>query len=258
MRRSATAIPLALLLLVGGLVAGRAADTPPAPAADADAYTAGMPIPQAMLDDLHQADFLTVRNLTADLPHGTLTIKRGVIASYKGPERRTSGIVIGECDLLLTKLPVGPDTFNAFTEMFRDKEPRITVRKSYLAASPTGAAQLKDVGFVAALRKWEALKPAEQQEFEATLREAWSASWCDLSASAEQKCFIPRDPVEKEVFGAVWVEDFPGAGADGLTRIDFRVEADGTTTKAIAHDSGTLLMQHPYDPAAQPAAGSQP
>ena len=62
-------------------------------------------IPPDMLTDLHEADFITVRDLKADLPHGTLTIKKGVIASYKHQERRTAGVVIGECELDMGKLP---------------------------------------------------------------------------------------------------------------------------------------------------------
>src|SRR5436190_619571 len=69
-------------------------------------------IPKDMLDDLHAADFITVRDLKADLPHGTLTIKKGTIASFKHPERRTSGVVIGECELRMEKLPSGPDAYN--------------------------------------------------------------------------------------------------------------------------------------------------
>lgn len=229
-------IPALLCLVV--LLVGSAAQADTAlSTADMDALIAAIP-PQA-LDELHSADFMTVRDLTANLPHGSLTITRGVIASYKGAERHTAGIVIGDIAMVLDRLPEGG--YNAFPELGSGETAHtFNLTQSFLYASPVSQAYLKEIGFVAALRKWDALKPAEQRQFLEVLAQAWPESWGGAVGA-------PRDPVEQEVYGAAWVKEWPETPAGSVTRIDMWVEADGKTTRAVEHDSGKLLAQYPWD-----------
>jgi hypothetical protein len=213
-------------------------------------------IPAEQLEKLQSADFMTVRDLTANLPHGSLTIKRGVIASYKGHDQQTAGIVIGEVEMLLDRLPVGG--YNAFPSEIFDQNGvfRATVTQSFLYASVNSEAYLKEVGFVAALRKWDALKPAEQRQFLEVLAQAWPGIWRDQEAESKQRRPVLRNPVGGEVYGAAWVKGWPGS-EDQLTRIDMWVEADGKTTRGIEHSTGELLAQFPW-PEEKEAVATRP
>jgi hypothetical protein len=234
---------------------------PPAPPATvqlADCSCAPECPPEVMAI-LHDADFLTVRNLKAELPHGDLVINSGVIASFKGWDKHTGGVVIGDTDVNLTRLPTGPGTYEAFPDMLEGKAAvHVKSRMSYLIASVNSKAQMvHGKEFIAAMRRWEALSPDEQAQFESIYKAAWADGWLDEAASARTGHPVLREPVAGECFGAVWIENWRDAPAGQLTRIDFRVEADGTTAIAREKASGKLLMQSPYaGPAAGPPAGS--
>jgi hypothetical protein len=158
--------------------------------------------------------------------------------------------------MLLDRLPEGG--YNAFPELGTGETAHsFTLTQSFLYASPVSQAFLKDVGFVAALRKWDALKPAEQRQFLEVLAQAWPESWRAATPGADGRPTL-RDPVQGEVYGAAWVRDWPGAPAGSLTRIDMWVEADGKTTRAVEHDSGKLLAQYPYDAGAAESNSAAP
>lgn len=239
-------------------LAARAADEPAHAAAAAGApatapaqladFSGAPDCPPEVMALLHDADFLTVRHLKANLPHGDLIINSGVIASFKGWDKHTGGVVIGDTDVNLTKLPTGPGTFEAFPDMLEGKAAvHVKSRMSYLIAAVDSAAQMvRGSEFIAAMRRWDALSADEQAQFESIYRAAWADGWLDEAASAAAGHPVLREPVKGECFGAVWIEDWRGAPAGSLTRIDFRVEADGKTAMAKEKASGKLLMQTPY------------
>jgi hypothetical protein len=237
-----------------------------APTALAD-FSQAPDCPPEVMALLHDADFLTVRNLKANLPHGNLVINQGVIASFKGWDKHTAGVVVGDIDVNLTKLPQGPTAYEAFPDMLDGKgEVHVKARLSYLMASVDSDAQMVHGNeSIAAMRRWNALKPQEQAQFESIYRAAWANGWLDDAASAAAGHPVLREPVKGECFGAVWVENWRDAPPGQLTRIDFRVEADGKTAIAREYASGKLLMQTPYPPAgaqatvaATPAGAAQP
>jgi hypothetical protein len=249
---------LALLLSVSSLAAlplSAARAALPAPMALAD--TSGAPAcPPEVLANLYNADFLTVRNLRTTLPHGQLTIEHGVVAAFKGEDKHTAGIVIGDMDIHLDKLPQAPGTFQLLPGALSGPDGiNLKGRMSYLMAGVHSQAQLaasQSAGasqeFIAALRRWKALTPAEQAQFEAVYKAAWADGWKDERASAQRGQPVLREPVAGEVFGAMWLADIPGMPKDQLTRVDIKVEADGQTTSAREHRTGQLLFQTPAAP----------
>jgi hypothetical protein len=194
---------------------------------------------------LHDADFLTVRDLKAGLPHGELVINQGVVASFKGADKHTAGIVVGDMELSLTDLPAGPGTFTVIPPAMQAADGmRVKARMSYLMAAVQSQARLEHHDeFVAAMRRWDALSPAEQAQFEAVYRAAWADGWKDEAATAAAGHPVLREPVDGEIYSALWLADVPGMPAGQLTRIDLQVEADGKTTSAREHRSGMLLLQ---------------
>jgi len=260
-----------LLLLTGAMTAlllpaagAHAADAAPVPAALPLAdITGAPPCPADVMADLHNADFLTVRNLKAKLPRGEMVIERGVVATFKDSDKRTAGVVVGDIDLNLT-MPSGPGTYVALPPSANGQPAmQVKARMSYLDASLHSQVQLQHGGeFIAAMRHWNALSAAEQAQFESVYRAAWADGWLDDAATAQAGHPVLRTPVQGEVYGALWLSDVPGMPADQLTRIDLKVQADGTTTSAREHRSGLLLMQSPYPPvsagASQPGAIAKP
>jgi hypothetical protein len=95
------------------------------------------------------------------------------------------------------------------------------------------------------MRRWKALSPEEQAQFEAVYKAGWADGWLDTAAGAAAGHPVLREPQQGEVFSAVWVENWQNAPPGQLTRIDFRVEADGQTATAVEHASGKVLMQNP-------------
>lgn len=219
---------------------------------DMDALIAAIPAEQ--LDKLQSADFMTVRDLTANLPHGSLRISRGVIASYKGHDQHTAGIVIGDIEMLLDRMPEGGYLDFPREALDANGSLRVSVSQSFLFASVSSEAYLKEVGFVAALRKWDALKPQEQRQFLEILAQAWPGIWRDQSAESMEQRPVLRLPRGGEVYGAAWVSNWPGSEPGGLTRIDMWVEADGRTTRGIEHASGKLLAAYPPPEQQRPLA----
>jgi len=208
--------------------------------------------PPEVMALLQDADFLTVRNLKAALPHGNLVINQGVIASFKGWDKHTAGVVVGDIDVNLTNLPTGPGTYEAFPDMLDGKnQVHLKAQLSYLIASVDSAAQMVHGNeTIAAMRRWSALTPHEQAQFESVYRASWANGWLDDAASKTAGHPVIREPVKGECFGAVWIANWRDAPAGALTRIDFRVEADGKTAVAREFASGKLLMQTPYSPTA--------
>jgi len=158
----------------------------------------------------------------------------------------TAGVVIGDMDVNLTRLPKAPEAYIAFPDMVAGQNGvRFKARLSYLTASVKSAAYMVPGGAIAAMRRWKALSPDEQAQFEAIYRAAWADGWQDTAAAAAAGHPVLREPVAGEVYSAVWLENWQGAAPGVLTRVDFRVEADGKTAIAREHDSKILLMQNP-------------
>ncbi len=230
------------------LLAGAALLTPAAAAAP--------PAGSDPLQELYDATYITMREMSAVLPHGSLYVSQGVLASFSGVDQRTAGVIVGEITLSMDKLPSGPGVLNLFAEITPD-EPAVVRRAThaFYSVAATAASQVVS-GFPVAIRGWAELDPAEQEEFESIYLQAYSDGWIESGAeegmggghwgaggqpeSVGGGGVTPRFPVGEETFAAVWT-------VDG-NRWDYRIDESGENFTVTDYYRNITFVQQPWAP----------
>lgn len=203
------------------------------------------------LEELYVATYYTVEELTAQLPHGQLAVAHGVLASFVDVEARTAGVIVGDIELHLDRLPEGPSVLNLFRELGEDKY-GVTRKASqaYYSVAVTADSHVEQ-GYVIALRSWDELFPSEQEEFIEIYLQAVSDGWVETDAAsygahwagggqAGDASLKLRYPVGKEIFAAVWTDDG--------NRWDYRVNADASEFTVTDYNRNITYVQDPWAP----------
>jgi len=208
------------------------------------------------LTELREASYITIRDMQAVLPHGSLMINSGVVASFTGVEQRTAGVVIGDIELLIDNLPQGGDVLNLFAEI--DPNQRVVRRQSHQAfySVAMSAASKVTSGYPVAIRSWYELDDDEQEEFTSVYLQAYSDGWIEGDSRGSHgdshwdggghpggggaTAVRPRFPVGNETFAAVWTDDG--------TRWDYRINAAGDEVSITDYYRNIVFVQQPWAP----------
>jgi len=215
-------------------------------------------------EDLHEADYITARDVEANVPYGTLYIDEGVIAIFPRLEDRLSGILIGRARLRLNRLPGAEPGKPQRVIEFK-------VEQAYLATSPHADLKIQPKGRALQARRWDDLPQDEQQRFLDLYTQALPAGWYAEGAAAGETnpAATARDPQAKEFFAAFWAKpprELAPAGADAAPtpstpatpdRFDFRVDASGHNV-TLADRTANLVLLNIGPEAAAPDAAAQP
>lgn len=207
------------------------------------------------LDELRQADFVTVQDVRATVPYGDLRIRSGVIAMFRGLDRRMAGVLVGDAEARLNRLPQD-GALNQFAHSGSGSDAlRFRVSYACLAASPRGEAAVQSEGRVIALRRWEGLTEREREQFASIFLQVYEQG---IPAKTLEQ------PTGKEFFAAFWAApqeladdaateaNIPGADMpvkEGSVRYDLRVNALGDSVSIIDYDGDVTLYAWPADAA---------
>lgn len=205
------------------------------------------------LADLHEATYVTVRGIKAELPSGSLTVQSGVVAIFNRPELRTGGLAIGDISMTYQL----PKTSEGVLDLFREMDPKLEIldwklSAAYLNAAVGSEAALRPEGIPLNIRTWDKLDEAEQKQFESYYLQAAGDSFPAMERPMGRPggmgapAFRLRDPVEKEVFAAVWM--VPTKDEPDGKRYDFRVSADGMEHTVTDSARGMEMLRRPWAP----------
>lgn len=208
------------------------------------------------LTELYEATYLTIHEMEAVLPHGSLYVEDGVLASFTGVEQRTAGVIAGDIELTMDDLPRGQGVLNLFAKI--DPDSRVVVRQATQAFYSVAATASSEVtsGYPTAVRSWQELDDAEQEQFKSIYLQAYSDGWIEDGSSTggggEDSHWAnggrtgtatgvrPRYPVGQETYAAVWTTDG--------NRWDYRINADASEFTVTDYYRNIVYVQQPWAP----------
>ncbi len=204
--------------------------------------------PQA---NLLEASYITVHEVSAELPHGELYIAEGIVAIFPQLHRRMGGLFIGDAEVELDGLDSGPASLNLFDEITPDRRVRhINVERAYLSSSLTSDARIIPSGYTTLIRNWDELEASEQEDFREIYLQSMSDAWADnaghgggmghFAGGGGGSGLTMRFPKQKEFYVAIW--------DDNDTRWDYRVNATGTESTIRDYGRGIDFYRTPWAP----------
>ena len=231
---------LTAALVLAGIHTARAADDP--------------------LAELHQAAFLDVHDMEAVIPHGSLTVADGIVASFRGVDQRTAGIMLGDIELVMSNLPEGPGALNLFAELYPDQRVvRKQADRAFYSVAFGAGSQVQPGMYITALKTWDDLSAEEQARFESVYLQAYSDAWIEEAghgggghpgggghwgAGGQPETVgnqvKVRFPVGRETYAAVWTTDGD--------RWDYRIDATGRNVTVEDYYRNITYVQEPWAP----------
>ena len=110
-------------------------------------FLAGAAAAPDPLADLHDATYVTVRGIKAELPSGGFTVNSGVVAIFTRPETRTAGLTIGDIEMDYQLPQESPDVLDLFREIDPKRDDLAwKLSAAYLMAAAGSEAALKPEG----------------------------------------------------------------------------------------------------------------